>query len=357
MIVEPLSDEKEWENFVADSPKGTFYHTLKWRRVLEASFPVEPVYLVIRDSNRNLVGVCPFVIWREMKVMKVLDSLLHSDYGGPLVKEGYADEVLKTLGDYIRQLALKKGITYARIRFSDENLSQVFSADATKTDTYAGTMWLDLQQKPTEFIWNEVFTNREAQRKYIRRFEQDDYRLREANLNSQDLATFYSLYSKNLLQVGGLPFRFQFFENMRQSLYPDNFKILLAEKRESSIGALGFYLLKSLGVIYLTYLGLDRNLENKFHTSHYLYWEALKWAEENGYHHVSFGGTAADPDEVHRRLKSKFGAEFKQDYIVYLPFCRKIFALREMAFKLYQVMETKLPRPIMRKLLGAAQSH
>jgi hypothetical protein len=51
MIVEPLSDEKEWEEFVANSSKGTFFHTLKWKEVFEKLFSYESLYLVIRDSN------------------------------------------------------------------------------------------------------------------------------------------------------------------------------------------------------------------------------------------------------------------------------------------------------------------
>jgi hypothetical protein len=34
MLVEKLSDEKEWEQFVANSSGGTFYHTLAWKRAL-----------------------------------------------------------------------------------------------------------------------------------------------------------------------------------------------------------------------------------------------------------------------------------------------------------------------------------
>lgn len=51
VIVDPLSDKEGWEDLVASSPRGTFLHTLKWKRILEASFPLVPMYAVIRDSN------------------------------------------------------------------------------------------------------------------------------------------------------------------------------------------------------------------------------------------------------------------------------------------------------------------
>ena len=62
MLVEKLSDEKEWEQFVANASGGTFYHTLAWKKVLEEELSLETEYLVIRDSAGNLAGVCPFAI-------------------------------------------------------------------------------------------------------------------------------------------------------------------------------------------------------------------------------------------------------------------------------------------------------
>lgn len=351
LVVEPLQNEEEWERFVAGSHQGTFYHTLPWRRTLEKSFPLEAIYLVIRDCNRELVAVCPFVIRKELKVIKLLDSLWHSDYGGPLVREGYAELAMSALAEYLRQLAHEKGIAYARIRFTGRDLCQYLCVGTSKIDTSIGTMMLDLEEKPTDFIWNKVFTKKDAQRKYIRRFEQAGYQVREAEVQSDDLSKFYALYYNNLTYVGGLPFRFEFFENISSLLSQREFNILLAEKNGKSIGALGFYACECTNTIYLAYLGLVRSLDNTFHTSHYLYWSALQWAEKFGYRYVSFGSTRFNPSEVHHKLKSKFGAEFNQDYIVYLPFNRGVFFVRLGIAKLWELMGTRLPKCVAHRLL------
>ena len=122
------------------------------------------------------------------------------------------------------------------------------------------------------------------------------------------------------------------------------------------MGALGFYKYDEASTIYLEYLGLDRNTENTFHVSYYLYWAALRWAERAGYRFVSFGATPSNPDDIHRRIKGKFGAKFNQDYIVYLAFDRRRFFLREKAAALWGKTEPMLPKRVSHKLLATAEN-
>ena len=350
MIVEPLSDEKEWEEFVANSSKGTFFHTLKWKKVLGESFPFESLYLVIRDSNDKLIGVCPFFITKKLWPFRVLDSLPNSDLGGPLMKEEYKKEAANILKDYFKELSSDKGVTYAKMRLSDRELCEYLKIKASRVDTNSGTMILDLKEKPVDFIWNKVFTKKDRQRKFIRRFERDNFQNREAE-NNEDLNTFYRLYYDNITYIGGSPYPFNYFEDIWTLLYPpNNFNIILTEKKEKCMGALAFFIYKERKTIYLTYLGLDREIENKFHTSYYLYWEAIIFAQKNKIRYVSFGPTPLDPSSVYYSLKSGFGAEFNQDYFLYLPFNRKLFFLRENAIKVGRKMKNRLPKSLVRRM-------
>lgn len=357
MIVEPLSDEKEWDRFVTSSPGGTFYHSARWRLILESLFGVTSAYLAIRDDMGGLVGICPFVIRKELKVFKVLDSLLDSDYGGPLFKDGYEETAINVLGDYLKRFAHDEGIAYAKIRFTDKNLSQHLKVKVPRVDTSIGTMLVDLNQTPTDYIWSIVFSKKDAQRKYIRRFEESGYRVREVENIDDDWSRFYTLYHDNMIHVGGLPYDTSFFNVLRKDLYPDNFSILLVEDDQSTPGALGFYKHKDTSTFYLTHLGLDRSMENRLHTSYYLYWKALQIAEKSGYQYVSFGSTPSNPDELHRRLKSKFGAQFAQDYITYLCYNQKRFLIRETMATLWRNAGTKLPNSFKRGLLSTAEAH
>lgn len=350
LIVELLSDEEEWENFVASSPQGTFFHTLKWKRVLEMSFPVEALYLVVRDPDRELVGLCPFIISRELKVIKLLDSLPYSDYGGPLVKEGYAEPAMGALLVYLKQLAREKSIAYARIRFSDKNLSQYYSAAASRVDTSTGTMMLDLQEKPTDYLWGKVFTQKNGQRTAIRRFEKELFQNTQAE-GVDDLNMFYELYYKNMSRIGGRPYPFDFFASVWDSLYRDYFDIILTRRTQQCIGALAFFTYRTQQTIYQTYIGFDRSIGMHYY---YLSWGLFEWAEAEGYRYVSFGSTPSDPNEVHHLLKSKLGAEFNQDYYVYVPFNRKLFLVREMVAKIWGKIGTRLPMLVRSKLMEKA---
>lgn len=350
MLIEQLNNEKEWEQFIATSPEGSFFHTLKWKEVLEKSFSAKAVYLVIRDSSGSLIGICPFVVLKQVRLFKVLDSLPDSDFGGPIIKDEHAREATALLKVYLGELSAKDGIAYARIQCPNQRLYEYLKTADSRVNTTSGTMNLDLEEKPIDFIWNTVFTNKDRQRKFIRRFEEGSFQCKEIQ-SKEDLKEFYNLYYKNLCHIGALLHSFGFFENLYGVLYPNNFNILLAKDRERYIGALGFFIYRERKTIYLEFLGLEREIENRFHTSYYLYWEAIKWAIENGFRYISFGSTPANPNSIYHSTKIKFGASFNQDYSVFIPYNRKVFLLRENIVKLSRAVAIRLPRGLRRRLL------
>jgi hypothetical protein len=348
MIVEPLSDEKEWEEFVADSRRGTFFHTLKWKRILEESFGFKAYYLAIRDSDRNLVGICPFVLLKKARVFKVLDSLPSSDFAGPLIKEEHAKEAAGVLKDYLRGLSARTGIAYASIRFPEANLCEYLDSRDSRVDTSHGTMNLDLAEKPADLIWNSVLKTKQRQR--IRLYEKEGFQSKEAE-SVEDLNIFYELYHKNMNYIGASPYPYAFFKQVWDCLYPDHFNILLMVKGGECIGAQASFLYTPRKAAYQTYLGLDRNVQHHGPLYNSQTWELIKWAEKNGYRYVSLGSTPSDPSDPHHHLKTKLGAEFNQDYYLYLPFDKKLFLLRESGVRLIITVKDWLPKSLQRRLL------
>lgn len=347
MIVEPLSDENEWEEFVATSPNGSFFHTLKWKEVLEKSFPYESLYLVIRDIDNQLIGVCPFFITKKLWPFKVLDSLPNSDLGGPLIKEEYKKEAANILKDYFKEFSSNEGIAYVKMRLSDSELCEYLKTKSSKVDTISGTMVLDLKEKSIDHIWNDVFNHK--QRKYIRRFEHDGFRCRVAE-SEDDLNKYHILWRRNINQKGSFSYPFVFLKNSFNLFYPNNFNIILIEKEEACIGAGIFFIDEERRSIYLAGVGLDKTVSSRYKTYYKLRWETLKFAHRNGFEYVSFGPTPSDHSSVHYSLKSKFGAEFNQDYVLYMPFNRKLFLLRENVIKVGRKMKNKLPKALVMKI-------
>ena len=346
MIVEPLSDENEWENFVATSPKGSFFHTLKWKEVLEKSFSFESLYLVIRDSNDTLIGVCPFFITKKLWPFKVLDSLPESDLGGLLIKEEYKKEAANALKKYLKELSSDRGVTYAKMRLSDRELCDYLKTKTSRVDTNSGTMVLDLKEKPMDFIWNEIF--KQKQRKYIKRFEHDGFKTKEAE-NEEELNKFYVLYRQSMNQKR-VPPPFTFYKNAFNLLYPNNFNIITIEKEERCIGAGIFFIYPERKAIYMAGVALDKTVSSRYKIYYKLRWETIKYAHRNGFQYVSFGPTPSDPSSVYYSLKSEFGAEFNQDYSLYLPFNKNLFFLRETAIKVGKKMKNRLPKTLLMRI-------
>ena len=317
-----LSKDKEekWDNFVKNCGRGTFFHTTKWKKILESSFSLESTYLIFEDEKGNIVGGCPFVIKRRFWPFVAFHSLPDSEFGGPLAQGKWSERVVSYLVPCLKKLAREKGVTYAVIRCSDEETYKTLVRHTIMVNSSYGTMELDLEEKTVDFIWNNVFRKADHQRKYIRRFMRDGFKNREAK-NKADLQKFYVLYCEDMNYIGAPFYPFLFFENIYNITFPDNFNVILTERGEKCIGGLGFFVYED--TIYLTYLGIDRNVPPYYHTSYYLYWGAIEWAQKNGIRYVNFGGTSSNRNSPYFRLKKKFGTEFRQRYLLYIPLVPK----------------------------------
>jgi len=346
MIVEPLCDENEWNEFVAASPKGTFFHTLKWRDVLEKSFPYESSYLCIRDSDDRLVGVCPFFITKKLWPFKVLDSLPESDLGGPLFIEEFKKNAAYTLNKYLSKLSVTEGITYTKMRLSDRDLCEYLKTTVSRVDCSSGTMVLDLEEKPIDTIWNEVFEHK--QRKYINRFERDGFNT-NSGTDITGLEKFYTLYRHNW-KNSGYPSNFLFFENMFNLLYPKHFSITLIEIDGKCIAAGMNFNYEEKETVYMTGVALDKEMSSRYKIYYKLRWETIKSAYDNGYRYISLGPTPLDSSEAHHQIKSKFGAKLNQDYNLYVPHNEKMFFMRDSVINIGRKAKKILPKALLNEV-------
>ena len=346
MIVEPLNDEREWEDFIAASPDGTFFHTLKWRDVLEMSFHYESSYLCIRDSSGQLVGVCPLFITKKLWPLKVLDSLPDSDLGGPLFNEEFKENCADALNQYLNGLSAYKGITYTKMRLSDRELCEYLKTETSRVDTSGGTTILDLSEKPKEFIWNELLTQKGGERKLIRRFDKDGFQSREVR-NLEDLNAFYNIYCEHKNHLGVQSYSYEYFKNIWDLLYPDNFEIILIEKEDECIGATAFFTYKEKSTVYRCYVGYNKEmLSSRYKYTYYDRWKNIEWAQKRGFRYVNDGPTSSDPNSKNYSLKSSFGFEFNQDYYIYIPHKEKLFFIRENLIKIGRKTKKVLPKSV-----------
>jgi len=314
MFVEELKNNSEWEHFLQTSPDGTFYHSLKWKEVIQRSFPHSALYLTIRDENGRLVGICPGFITYLMH-MKIYHSIPYSDYGGPIIAEHCVGQASLSLQHFLQRFSSYKDIAYAKICFADDKLAQFFKSPSNYEDKGRGAMEIDLKTTPSVFIWDKVFSKN--RRHDIRRFERDGFTIQEGRTKS-DLMDFYSLYYDNMKHIGASPYPYQFMENMWKILYPRNVRMWLVRKEKRIGGIISFkYGQKTYGA----YAGIDRDrIYSKYSVFPYLVWNEIKKAEEEGYRYVCLGATSSDLRNPNYIQKVSLGGSFCQQQVLWHPF-------------------------------------
>jgi len=338
MFVEELRNDTrgriEWESFLRTAPERTFYHSLKWKEVIEKTFSQPTAYFVIRNNNRRLIGIFPVVI-SKLGPLRIYDSLPYSDLGGPIIEKSHIREASLSLQRFLEKSGYENGISGAKVCFIENGLGQLFKSERSYVDRGKGIVEIDLERKPPDFIWKKEL--RKRHRKRIRRFARDGFQIREAK-QKLDLRRFLIIYYRNMKHIGAPSYPPAFFENIWSTLYPENFNILLCEK-DKTVGGIAFF--KYGQRIYLAYSGFRRELLlSRYQIMPYLYWRSIRWAEENKFTYVCFGGTPSYPKSVNYSQKIMFGASFLQQETVSVPFDLSTFAFLIAKKKLYAFTKT-----------------
>jgi hypothetical protein len=348
MFVEELKNEREWEDFLKITSGGTFYHSLKWKKVMERSFSHPTVYLVVRSESGKLVGICPTSIVTASH-LRILNSLPHSDYGGPVIEKVYQKEALGELQRFIEEYCHEKDISCAKICFSKDGSERFFKSPEYYVVDNKGVVELDLRAKPSVFIWEKIL--RSSNRRKIKLFARNGFQVREVSTKS-DLRMFLTLYYQSMRHIGELGRPYAFFENVWNLLYPENFNILLIERSKTvgreAVGGVSFF--KYGETIYPTYLGIDRESMHSYSLAPFCIWNAIKWAEENAFRYVCLGSTPAYPKSAREitnySQKVMFGGSFLQQKTVFIPFNFHALALLlfgSKAIKVWKAMRDVLP--------------
>ena len=313
MRVEELKNNKEWETFLQTSSDGTFFHSLEWKEVIEKSFSYSPVYLVAKEINGAVVGICPgFTL--NFGPLKAYVSMPHSDYGGPVIDKNYFQKASLSLWIFLKRFCSDKDIAYAKISFMNDRLGRFFESSVGFVETGKGVMEIDLKTTPSELIWNKVFSRKT--RKKIRHIDRDFSYVQEARSKS-DLRDFYNLYYKNMKFIGASAYPYRIIKNMWEILYPKNLRIWLIGKEKGIGGQLVF---KHGQRTYIFLVGIDRAISGQYSVFPYLIWKEIKKAEDEGYRYVSLGSTSSDPKNPHYLQKKGVGGSFFEQKLVWYPF-------------------------------------
>jgi len=312
MYIENMKSTEEWEDFLRVATGRTFYHSIKWKEVIQRTFSYRPLYLAIKDNAGKIFGICPGFITSSMRI-KIYDSIPYSNYGGPIIEKHYAKRGSFLLRNFLQEFCLSEGIYYAKICFLEESgLSKFFKSPLGCTERAKGVMEVDLKTASPDFLWNKMFSKN--LKKSIKRIEKNGFQAQEARTKS-DLLEFYNLYVQTMKHIGAYPDPYRFTENMWNVLHPDNLRVWLLRKNGLVAGELFF---KYGQGEYSHYAVVDRK-QPVHEAINYLRWVEIKKAEQEGKRYVSFGSTPSDPNHKYHLQKKRIGNSFHPQEMVWYP--------------------------------------
>jgi len=321
---EDLTDENknDWDTFNNQCQRGSIYHTLSWKKVLELSFGYKSRYFLIYDGGKP-VALCPcFEV--PLRGLKSLIPPPESDLKHLVISESPDRSVVDLIINKLIEIAKNDKCSFILTTDSDVSIIDSIRDDCHKEHlkTYpfqtSGYFSLDLQKYDPKFIWNSLFTGKSRQRSYIKRFEQEGFTIR-ATREQRDIEKFYTYYAQNINLIGARPYEKSHF-NILFNQYPENeMRMTLLEKDNFFAGGLLALLFPQKGTMYLRYLALNREMPWAYRPPLALDWEAVNYAYANNFKEVCFGTNTKNEEDRNYRIKKEFGCQYHDYYSELIP--------------------------------------
>lgn len=277
---------KFWDFFVQTIPHATSYHQFGWQIIIRKSFGHHCQYLVAIDDKGEWQGVLPLVHMRSMLFGNFLVSVPFN-YGGLLCK---GDEPVGFLLDEAERLRHACRATYVELR------NKTYRLEGLPTSQHKVTMILDL----AEHIDDQWKAFNPKLRNQIRKAEKSDLRAAIGHLDL--LNEFYKVFARNMRDLGTPVYAKSFFRNVLET-FPDTTRIIAVyyEKQIIAAGIASWF----KDTMEMPWASSIRDYKTLC-PNNLLYWEAIRFAIQNGFHKFDFGRSI--PHEGTYNFKKQWGA-------------------------------------------------
>ncbi|MEJ2240378.1 MAG: GNAT family N-acetyltransferase, partial [Gemmatimonadales bacterium] len=179
-------ESAEWDDFVRSQQGWTHFHLYDWKRVIEAVFGHECIYLVKRDATNALIGILPLVRVKSRVFGHFLVSMPFVNYGGPL---GTPD-AMKDLAGHATEIAANSGAGLMELR-SRAELAIPLDVSHRKV-----TLLLDLPSGDPDKLWKSFKSKLRSQ---IRRPQKEGLTVRFGLDRVDD---FFHVFSRHMRDLG-----------------------------------------------------------------------------------------------------------------------------------------------------------
>jgi FemAB-related protein (PEP-CTERM system-associated) len=293
------SDHAVWDDYVRQHPKGTFFHLIGWKKVVEASFGHASHYLLALalepppnptsvPHGRPILGIFPLFSVKNLLFSSSMVSLPFASYGGILANNEEVEEALLDCGV---ALTKKMALDYLEMR-----------NEARRLD---GLPVKNLYCVFKKEIFSDNDTNLKAIPRKTRRMVRKGIKY---NLNAlfgglELLDQFYQLLAFSYRSLGTPVFSKTFFKNILCE-FEKNCSILIISKNGKGLsGVLSFYFKDQV----IPYYSGSYPDSHKYAANDYLYWALMSNAADIGYRTFDFGRSKKDTGPFH--FKRHWGFE------------------------------------------------
>jgi len=282
IIIEPAADTR-WDEFVAAHPYGWICHLAGWKKVLEDTFPhMRGHYLALKDENTKAIrAALPVFEVKSWITGTRLVSIPYATLSDPLVSSA---EDFETLFESVLALSKQVHASYIQIR-SHNSQSLIQDSRIASTCVYKHH-YLRLSDNPERLRKN---FHRTCVRQRISRAIKSGLRLRTADSES-NLRDFYRLYVLSRKRLGLPPQPYAFFRSLWKVFFGSGrVRVLLAFKGNEPVA--GSILLKFKDRVSVEWMVSDSKYRD-LSPNHYLFWQAMKSAWDEGFKIFDFGRTS-----------------------------------------------------------------
>lgn len=224
MLGDSAAEHKQWDEFVDQSPKGTFFHLSGWKRVIETIYRHKCHYLYAEQDN-IIVGVLPLVEQKSRLFGHALISTPFCVYGGVAAD---SEEVMVFLEQQAIDKAHELNVDYLELRYAFARNNPQLTEKCAHS-TFGWTL-----ADNDEAILAGV---KKKQRAVIRHSLKNELSWRV----DQDTDTAYDVYSESVRNLGTPVFPQRYFAALAKE-FSNQCDVLTVEHNQEAVSSvLSFY--------------------------------------------------------------------------------------------------------------------
>ena len=323
-------DMDAWDAYVRRHPESTLFHTMAWRRVIEASFSCEPRYYLVEQEGR-IRGVLPLFLVKSLLAGRALISVPFSVYGGILADNEAATQLLR---DMACREAEANRVDYLELR----------NLHPTRSDWPGKNLNVTFMKEISDDHEENMKAIPRKQRAMIRKAMKNKVQARVED----DLEGFFEIYSRSVHAHGTPVYPFAFFRNIREVLGDDceiSFCTDAGGKKISTV--MTFYYRDTV----MPYFGGGLPEARRLKAFDYMYWEVMVRAADAGYRRFDYGRSKVGTGSY--RFKKHWGfepTELPYEYFLVRSKTVPNVSPANPKYELFIRMWKKLPYPATRVL-------